>query len=417
MASSNGIYDCLVIGAGPVGSFVASGLARYGHNVAVIERKQEIGSAVCCTGIISRECFDRYCADPGPIFKAANSAMVYGPSGNSIRLERDAVQAYIVDRGAFDRVMAERATQSGAHFFLASTVTGIGRGPDGIWVVRGRDLQWRARGLVLACGHRPAMTGAAGMGTIGRFLFAAQAEVTTAADDVEVYFDQRLAFGGFAWLVPTGNGRGLAGLMCERNGRSSFLELITGLKEAAKVKEQTGPVRQKTVPMASLPVTYGEGVIAVGEAAGQVKPSTGGGIFFGFLCGEVGVEVMHDALVDGDLSAARLASYERLWRGRIGRELALGHRVRAIYRQLNNHQLDRIISATESSRLVDRLLADRNFSFDYHSRMARKLLAEPGWLVLLLRCGAAAAAIRAFVGRGRRPIPGRTVARAFSSVL
>jgi digeranylgeranylglycerophospholipid reductase len=407
------IYDCLIIGGGPVGSYVASGLARHGHSVAVLEQKDEIGSGVCCTGIISRECFDRYCPDPGPVLTAARSARFYSPSGGCLSLERDTTQAYIVDRGPFDRMMAGVASKSGARYFLGSRVVTVSRDPGGLWVLK--DLSgvrvWRSRSLVLACGNRPALTRAAGMGSLDSFLFAAQVEVNTSIDGVDVYFDQRMAFGGFAWLVSTAGGHGLAGVMARCNCRSLLQGLLDRWGKAGKVSEVIGPVRQKTVPLSTLPVTYGKGVIAVGESAGQVKPTTGGGIYFGFLCGEVAVDVIHRALNAHDLSAQRLAEYEKVWRSLIGSELRFGYRLRSLYSQLDDRQLDQIMALPESKRLCDRLLADPKFSFDYHSHFGRRLIRDVGWLAAMLKCGVASSAARALLGS--EP----AVARAFCGVL
>ena len=72
----------VVIGGGPIGSRVAYQLAGMGYGVAVVEQKEGLGGAVCCTGIISRECVDSFAIDESIIFRWVNSARLFSPSGN-----------------------------------------------------------------------------------------------------------------------------------------------------------------------------------------------------------------------------------------------------------------------------------------------------------------------------------------------
>ena len=76
--------------------------------------------------------------------------------------------------------------------------------------------------------------------------------------------------------------------------------------------------------MKPLPRTYANRVVAVGDAAGLVKPTTGGGIYYSLLSGETAASAVHDALVDDDLSDKRLSKYEAEWKRLFGSDCALG---------------------------------------------------------------------------------------------
>ncbi len=54
------MYDVIVIGSGPTGSYTAYKLAEKGHKVMVLERKPRVGESVCCTGIVSQECVNAF---------------------------------------------------------------------------------------------------------------------------------------------------------------------------------------------------------------------------------------------------------------------------------------------------------------------------------------------------------------------
>ena len=99
----------IIIGAGPVGSYLAYRLSRSGYGVVVLERKGRLGERVCCSGIIGQECVDSFAIDDSVILRRVNSAGLFSPSGKLLRLQRQETQACIVDRAAFDIAMYHRA--------------------------------------------------------------------------------------------------------------------------------------------------------------------------------------------------------------------------------------------------------------------------------------------------------------------
>ena len=82
--------------------------------------------------------------------------------------------------------------------------------------------------------------------------------------------------------------------------------------------------------------------MVVGDAAGQVKPTSGGGIYYGLLCADIAADTLHRALQEGDFSAGMLSRYERKWKKRLGRELKIGYWARRMFERLSDGQIDRI---------------------------------------------------------------------------
>ncbi|MFC2021854.1 NAD(P)-binding protein [Chloroflexota bacterium] len=113
----------IVVGSGPAGSQVAYKLADMGYGVAVVEQKERLGEPVCCTGIISEECVSSFAIDESVIFRRANSAKVFSPSGKLLSLRRQEPQACIVDRAAFNVSLANRAQGKGVEYVLNSPVS------------------------------------------------------------------------------------------------------------------------------------------------------------------------------------------------------------------------------------------------------------------------------------------------------
>jgi len=129
---SDKFYDVIIVGAGPAGSYIAYELASLGHDVAVFEEKSASGLNVCCTGIISTECF--HSLNPGSdiILTEVNSAKFFSPSGRCLRLQTENVQAYVVNRLLLDKALASKAQSQGAKYFFSSPVIDIIPGKDSI---------------------------------------------------------------------------------------------------------------------------------------------------------------------------------------------------------------------------------------------------------------------------------------------
>ncbi|RLC69312.1 MAG: hypothetical protein DRI26_09390, partial [Chloroflexi bacterium] len=105
----------------------------------------------------------------------------------------------------------------------------------------------------------------------------------------------------------------------------------------------------------------------VGDAAGQVKPTTGGGVYYGLLCAEVAADTLDRALATGDFSESLFSGYERAWREMIGRELRIGYLARRLYGRLSNRQVDQLFHIVKSRGIHERLLRSAELSFEWHS--------------------------------------------------
>ena len=92
------MYNTIIIGAGPFGSYLAVKLAQLGYNVLVLEKKMAAGQDICCTGIVSKECLDLMHLDKSLIMRQVSSARFLAPSGKPIRMWRSHEVAYIIDR-------------------------------------------------------------------------------------------------------------------------------------------------------------------------------------------------------------------------------------------------------------------------------------------------------------------------------
>ena len=374
------MYDVIIIGAGPCGSHTARRLSHLGYRVLVVEKNARPGDNICCTGIISQECLSAFALDSSLVLRQASSAKLISPSGKCLRLCQESPVTAIIDRGRLDTSLAEQAREAGADYLFGAMATDILPGADGVAVrINGQRQETilQAETAVISSGFGSTLTKKLGLGEIKQFVLGAQAEVdTNGLDEVEVYFDHRLAPGGFGWLVPTTDGKGLAGLLTRHQADSHLKNLLNTLSAQGKIASSEVPCSYGIIPLGPLPKTYANRVLVVGEAAGQVKPTTGGGIYYGLLCADIATEVLHQTFQSGNFSAAALSDYQKKWRARLSRELTIGYWARSLLARLGNNWIDHLFHLASKKGVPELIATTKNFPFDWHSQLLLQMASQ-----------------------------------------
>jgi len=369
--------DVIVIGGGPAGSYTAARLAEYGLKVAVLEQKQKFGGDVCCAGIISTKCLERFAIDENLIIKQLNGARVYSPEDNEIELWRKKPQACLIDRAAFDLSLVKRAMASGTEYILGACVNRIDVGRDVLEVSYESEegnKTIKAKAAVVACGFNQKLLDSLKLGVIEDLVTGVQTEVEIEEDKgVEVYTGHEIAPGFFGWLVPYSKKKARLGLLVRKNPKKHLERLLERLKRQGKVTGESGKPGYRRIPLKTLPRTYGRRLLVVGDAAGQVKPTTGGGIYFGLIAAEMAAARLNRAISEDDLSARALAGYQTEWKKEYGKDIKTGYIARTFYEKLSDRKLERLFNMAGSDGVIDELLNDENLSFDGHGKVIIKL--------------------------------------------
>lgn len=384
VAASRPLYDVAVVGAGPAGSRTARELARRGLRVALIEEHRQVGIPSHCSGLISPRTWDLgQTGDDSLVCNRLRGAYVHVHGDGSVELGGSPVRAVAIDRVRWDQALAEQAYRDGAEPVQARCV-GIERTPQGMLLRlqrNGHETTLAARLVVGADGSHSRVARSLGLPHPPERVLAlgVEAEVRLPRDDyVHVFVGPDLAPGWFGWAIPLGDGLARLGIGCW-NGAGGPLRCYRLLRES--FRGLLGQVRELrfyggSIPLAPAPVTYGDGVLLVGDAAGQVKPFSGGGIYTGLVAAHLCAEAAASALASGDTSARALAPYQRAWQRLLGRELARSRRLRQAGLSLEKGELTTLAKALSHPRL--RGLAVRHADIDYPSRtLLRLALAAP----------------------------------------
>ncbi len=319
-------YDVVVVGAGPGGSSTAEYAAKEGLSVLLIDSRKEIGWPVQCGEFMPKteevahifpdvtspaELFDvpeRLVSKPTSIIRMVSPSMK----------EYDVnFSGYSTERREFDKYLAGKAVNAGAELMTDTKFTGR-EGRNTIQTTRG---SFEGEVIVGADGPFSSVRKTVG-GEAPRLLYPAMSTTMNGefGDVVYMYFGSA-APAGYGWIIPKNGGANI-GLGADPN--------LTEKKVGFYARDFISQIGRKFgteprqiiaggwVPMSG-PVgkTVYDNVLLVGDAAGQVMATNGGGICIAMICGRTAGRAIGAHLN----SHAPLKKYEEEWRGVVGKDL------------------------------------------------------------------------------------------------
>lgn len=375
------VRDVLIIGAGPAGLSAAARLAAAGRDALVLEEHEVVGRPVHCTGVLGNDAFAELDLPRDTILSITRSATFRAGHGEPVLVESDRVIATVVDRPLFDAALAERARTAGAEIRTGARVDAIAVTPSGVAVTMRDGATMHGRALVLACGANYRFNRALGLGIPRAYVQSAQVEVPFAAlPHVDVRMGRSIAPGGFAWAVPFVRGDApyaRLGLLCESDARARFHDFFTEMARQCGWTADMPAPRMKMLPLGPVRKTVSDRIVAVGDAAGLVKPTTGGGIYYGLLSGQYAADTLDACLAADKLTERDLRSYETRWRERIGPDIRAGLMFRRLATRLGDSSIDALVEVARVDGIVP--LLKETADFNWHRRAALALMRHPAF--------------------------------------
>jgi digeranylgeranylglycerophospholipid reductase len=358
-------YDVIVVGAGPVGSYTAYQLADKGLKVGLLDAKKEIGQDIICAGVISKQAFKRYDLPSKSILSRIDSATFISPSGRRLEYEPREVFAYVVSRNTFDKGILKAAKHVGVDVKLGYRVENILSKSD-YYNVRSAKRQFKTRFVVLATGIDYTLHKKLHLGKPPHFLHGSQVElpISFAASNIQIHIGRDFAPGSFAWVIPAGKNTSRIGLILNRRGKKWLRKMLEQRLNISVRQLNERALRTKPIAYGPVRRSVRDRILTVGEAAGQIKTTTGGGIYFGLLCSEIAVDRIYKALHNG----TDLSEYETTWRSALASEFDIGIILRNIAANLSDPDIENLFKFVKKNRYWVNLLVPR-IDFDYHSNV------------------------------------------------
>jgi digeranylgeranylglycerophospholipid reductase len=386
--------DIIVVGGGPCGSYAAYTAAKLGAEVLVCEEHEEIGLPKHCAGHLNVSSLELLGirVPPAAIENEIKGAVFCSPSGKQFVLRCRAPVTYVVNRELFDKHLAELAMKAGVKYRFKSGVKSLILDSGSVkGVALKGEERVEANVVIDAEGCSSKLLKKTGLdGLEGSMMVkGAQAEVDCVEDVkedmVEVYFGRNVAPGFFAWIIPRNDGSAKVGLATEsgdpRKYLRRFMEKHPVASEKLK-KSRTVYSSFHPIPLAgSIPKTYSDGFLVVGDAASQVKPTTGGGVIFGLTCAREAGEVACEAVKMQDFSEAFLSRYQSRWKGLVGFDLAAMLRMRRMLDSLSDSRIDGMIDLCTKLG-VDSVL-EKVGDLDFQGRTLIPMIKYPGALAVI----------------------------------
>ena len=381
--------DALVIGAGPAGLIAARTIAEHSFSVTVFEEHEQVGIPNHCAGLLSIDGLHRLGLEPDSSFiqHTILGGRVYSPDGTCIEIRDNKPRAYVVDRTKLDHLLAIKAENAGAKLCMGTRVKSINiesGNVSGVTTtercVNGRitiDAEGPSRRLLKAT----KLVNDTNEPLIG---INVEAEVEIDSDMVELWFNKEYSKGLFAWVIPTGDRSARIGLATRDRDVQSNLEkfIRCRFRDLKHGKIHTGLV----LTDGPLKTTSFGGLLLVGDSAGHVKPTTGGGVIMGGLCSiQAGLTVIK-ALENNDSSKSSVMRYDAAWKRMYEAEFTSMLKIRRLMDSLSDNSIDRAFHAVKEENL-DSILTDliQYGDMDLQGEVIKRALLNPRVAALLLK--------------------------------
>ncbi|MHA1640535.1 MAG: geranylgeranyl reductase family protein [Candidatus Heimdallarchaeota archaeon] len=385
-----------IIGAGPVGSLAAIHACSSGHTIQLLERREVIGSPDHCAGLLSRSGLAKvgFPSLPENVVqnKKIRGAKFYSPSGFCFEVHRSSVQAIVVDREKFDQYLTSLAVKRGANLLKSCAVRKVAY-QNQKKLVRLSCYHAREKKTItidsfvaiLATGIHQRLLQSSALPTLNRKRFLSgyqllmEGVVDLNVEQLELFFGNIFSPGFFAWIIPINDTTAKVGLASSHGESKKRLErllyknpLTKGRFQRAKVIKQYGGI---VLDRCWLNKTVYPGIMIAGDAAGQTKATTGGGVIFGGLAGILAGKAAKAAVKEQNNSRKFLSErYETQWKALLIKQLRAMALFRWLLNRLNDKALDYAFQTVSAEGLNE--IINREGDIDEQSQIIFKLLKQ-----------------------------------------
>ena len=376
-------YDAIVVGGGPIGGYISSKISSAGYKIAIFEQHKKIGEPLNCAGLATSRIFNISGIKKENIIQnEIKGANIHSPSGKILTIGGDKVQALVIDRSRFDQEIIKKSIKNGSDLFLRNKILSAQRTKRHIELKTSNKEDIKCNLLIGADGPYSKIRDIFGFTKPKEYLKGMGAEIENTKlnpEFVEIFIGNNIAPGFFAWIIPSNyeGTKARIGLCIKEKTSYSLIhyfqnffknKYISPYLKNIKIIRKTGGI----IPLGYIKKPYTNNILLAGDAAAQVKPTSGGGIYSGLLCADYCSIVAIEALNKNNFSSNLLKKYSKLISSDIGREFYIGMKFRKVYNDLDDIKLNSQIDLLNKEKIIK--IISKYGDIDYPSKLIPHLI-------------------------------------------
>lgn len=340
----NSDYDAVIVGAGPVGSTIAYYLANNGFKVTLIEKKKQIGYPLQCAGILSKHIFDFNTLPDEVILNTVTGAFLH-TQNHILKVKKEEPVAYIIDRIAYDEYLLKRAINEGAQLINQKAVSfDIEKGITCL----SNNQKIRSKIIIGCDGYNSILSNAIGNTqsnfTASQMLVKIEDEEMKqfrnsnepVSDSVDTYLINDV-LPGFLWIIPVSNNQYRIGLFSNHSHKKQD-EILTDFLNK-NFRFETCEKYKGFIPIFTdkNDIVKNRAVL-IGDAAGQIKPTSGGGLLIAFDACKIACKYISKAISEDNIDI--LYEYQNEFNKKYQKEFNYQFKVQNTLNLLSDEDLD-----------------------------------------------------------------------------
>jgi len=341
----------VIIGAGPIGCYLAQLLRKQGINSLLIEEHKEIGRPIHCAGLVGKKVFEEAKASLSKncILNVINGA-IFHMNNNDIKINRKEV-AYVIDREKFDKHLGQDLDIDFETRFL-----GLEK-QNGSYLIETDKGQMEADIVIGAEGAKSVLREFVA-GNHMQYLKGVQFRMKTKpkfSDMVEVYIKKPY----FYWIIPESNEIIRVGVL-SNNPYQDLINFIEEINLKGEILEKFAGI----VPLTHFSSLSRERIFLVGDSASQIKPLSYGGIYMGMRAAEILCDCISNEKFD---------DYNTLWAKKFGKEIEFALQARHVFSKLSDPDIEKIFAFIKKRTDI----IEQKGDFENHSLLLWEFMKQP----------------------------------------
>ena len=234
----------------------------------------------------------------------------------------------------------------------------------------------RSEVVILSTGIKYNLHRSLGFAPPASFLDCSQIQLPGKSEEnIEIFLGNSVAPHSFAWVVPLKEEKLRIGISTRKESPLFLKSFLNYLESKSYIRAEKADVVRRPIPLEPIKKTYNPRVLVVGDAAGQVKPTTGGGIYFGLLCADLAVQTIIESFKKKDFSEKFLRHYEINWKKKIEFDLTMSIYLRKLLANIKDEQIEELVKFL-SQEIVQQLI-EKHADFNHHGKFIKELIKFP----------------------------------------